>query len=313
VDRGIYHGAAAAVNAGCLARCYAPAAMVLRLFRAAKGAALWLRGARAVRVNAGPAELLVYRFGPRGSEPWVLLHGLASTALAWQAVLPTLGRDCRVLVPELSALGGSDVPGDGLAVADGVATVVALIEGEFGGRPVTLAGNSLGAWIAVRLALQRPDLVDRLVLVAAAGYRDQDWERIRELITIRDTADVTALLPALFARVPVALHLARRAFRTAYGSPAVTSALAKLEARDAFGDEELARIEVPTALIWGEEDGLFHLETARRMAAALPQATLYPLPGCAHALHWEQPQALVEAIETFRRASRLEARRSDAA
>ena len=210
-------------------------------------------------------------------------------------------------MPELSALGGSEVPGEGLAVADGAATVAALIEGEFGGRPVTLAGNSLGAWIAVRLALERPDLVDRLVLVAAAGYRDQDWERIRDLITVRDTADVTALLPALFAHVPAALHLARRAFRAAYTSPAVTSALAKLEAHDTFGDEDLARIEVPTALIWGEEDGLFHLETARRMAAALPQATLYPLPGCAHALHWERPQALVEAVANFRRASALPA------
>ena len=196
--------------------------MVLRLFRAAKGAALWLRGARAERVTAGPAELLVYRFGPPGGEPWVLLHGLASTALAWQALVPALGRDCRVLVPELSALGGSAVPGEGLAVADGVAVVAALIEGELGGRPVTLAGNSLGAWVAVRLALERPDLVKRLVLVTAANYRDQDWERIRELITVRDTADVAALLPALFARVPVALHLARRAFRVAYSSPAVT-------------------------------------------------------------------------------------------
>ena len=93
----------------------------------------------------------------------------------------------------------------------------------------------------------------------------------------------------------------------------MTSALAKLEAKDTFGDEDLARIEVPAALIWDEEDGVFHLETARRMAAALPQATLYPLAGCAHALHWERPQALVEAIESFRRASGAEARRSDAA
>jgi pimeloyl-ACP methyl ester carboxylesterase len=290
-----------------------PPAMVLRLFRAAKGVALRLRGARAERVAAGPAKLLVYRLGPPDGEPWVLLHGLASTALAWQALLPSLGRDCRVLVPELSALGGSDVPGGGLAVADGVEAVAALIEREFGGRPVTVGGNSLGAWIAVRLALARPDLVDGLLLVAAAGYRNQDWERIRELVTVEGTADIEALLPALFARVPPALHLARRTFRVAYSSPAVTSALAKLREGDAFGDEELAGIEVPAALVWGEEDGIFHLAAARRMAAALPRATLYPLAGCAHALHWERPEALVAAVEDFRRTRGVERRRSDAA
>jgi 4,5:9,10-diseco-3-hydroxy-5,9,17-trioxoandrosta-1(10),2-diene-4-oate hydrolase len=60
---------------------------------------------------------------------------------------------------------------------------------------------------------------------------------------------------------------------------------------------------MPTALIWGERDGLFKLETARAMAAALPDPCLTILPDCGHAVHLECPGRLAEALKEFRRAS----------
>ena len=48
--------------------------------------------------------------------------------------------------------------------------------------------------------------------------------------------------------------------------------------------------------IWGEADGLFHLSTARRMAAAVPHSRLVVLPDCAHGLQWEQPQRFAAAF-----------------
>jgi alpha-beta hydrolase superfamily lysophospholipase len=61
---------------------------------------------------------------------------------------------------------------------------------------------------------------------------------------------------------------------------------------------------MPVALIWGEHDGLFTLDSARAMAAALPGAgghRLYVLHGCGHAVHLECPRALVAALQRVRR------------
>lgn len=279
--------------------------MILPLFRRFAHGALRLAGGRPVRCELGDAEVLCWRFGPEGGEPWLMLHGLASTALAWRPVLPRLARSgCRLVVPELSELGGSRLPHGGLAVSDGVAAAAALIERELGGGPATVAGNSLGGWIAVRLALARPELVSRLVLVDAGGYREQDWERIEELVTVTEPSDVEPLYGALFQRVPLALRgVGRRAFFRAYSSPAVQGVNARIGEPDAYGDRELATIAQPAALIWGEHDGIFQLAAAERMTAAMPRAHLYRLAGAGHAVQWERPRELADAIDEFRGAT----------
>ncbi len=278
--------------------------MLLPLFRRFAHGTLRLAGGRPVRRRVGDAELVCWRFGPEDGEPWLLLHGLASSALAWRPVAPRLARSgCRLVVPELSELGGSRLPLGGLAVEDGVAAAAALIEQELGGGPATVAGNSLGGWIAVRLALARPELVSRLVLVDAGGYREQDWARIEELVTVTEPADVEPLYGALFQRVPLALRVGRRAFFRAYSSPAVQGVNARIREPDAYGDRELATIAQPAALIWGEHDGLFRLAAAERMAAAMPRARLYPLAGAGHAVQWERPRELAAAIDDFRGAT----------
>ena len=269
---------------------------MLGLMPTATAAGLLPLGARPVRRRLGEVDLKVWQAGPEDGEPWVLLHGLASTALSWRAPLALLRRDCRVLVPELSAHGGTVAPGDGLGVRDGVATVLELARETFGDRPVRLGGISLGAWIAVRAALEEPDRVAGLVLVAAAGYREQDWQRISDLVEIESLDDVERFYRVMFVRTPWALRIGRRAFRSAYSSSSVRHVLGSTEEADAYGDAELAGLTQPVGLIWGEADGLFQLPVARRMAEALPRSHLVVLPGCAHGLQWERPRLLAAAF-----------------
>jgi abhydrolase domain-containing protein 6 len=282
--------------------------MLARLFLLATALYLRLLGARRKRLVKGPLSLAYYTVGPEDGEPWVLLHGLGSVAAGWSPVLRGLRRSCRILVPELSALGGTRCPGGGLGIQQGVEILTELIESELGPRPVTLAGLSLGGWMAARLALAHPARVARLALIDSGGYRDQDWETIQSLVTIDDLAGVDRLYGALFVRVPWLMRISRTSFLKAYTSRSVRSVLQGLTAADTFTDADLARLRMPVALIWGERDGLFTVETARAMAAALPQARLDVLPGCGHALHLECPRALVQALQRFRRATAATAR-----
>ena len=280
--------------------------MLFKLFAIVTALYLRLLGARRRVLHTGEVSLVYYVLGPRGGEPWVLLHGLGSIAATWAPVMRGLRRGCRMIVPELSALGGTKCPGDGLGIGAAVEILRTLIGRELGGRPVTLAGLSLGGWMAVRMALDHPERVSRLVLIDAGGYRDQDWERIESLISVQDLAGVDRLYKALFFRVPWVMRLSRATFLRAYTSRAVRGVLEELSENDTFQDTDLARLRMPTALIWAERDGLFTVETARAMAAAIPRCRLEIIRRCGHAIHMECPRGLVSALERFRRTTGLQ-------
>jgi abhydrolase domain-containing protein 6 len=277
--------------------------MLFKFFAIATALYLRLLGARRRMLRVGEVTLVYYMIGPRRGEPWVLLHGLGSIAATWAPVMRGLRRGCRMIVPELSALGGTKCPGDGLGIGAAVEILQALIDRELGGRPVTLCGLSLGGWMAVRMALDHPERVARLVLIDAGGYRDQDWDEIQSLVAVEDLAGVDRLYKALFHRVPWVMRLSRATFLRAYTSRAVRGVMEGLSEHDTFDDADLARLRMPTALIWAEQDGLFTVGTARAMAAAIPRSRLEILRSCGHAVHMECPRGLVAALERFRRAA----------
>ena len=274
--------------------------MLLRLIAIATG--LWLRllGFRRLRRHLGDWSLVFYRKG-RGTEPWVLLHGLGSNALSWAPVAKYLAPNSRVLIPELSMLGGTRGPRPALAVASSTEVLADFLRRELAGEPATLVGLSLGGWMAVRLALAEPSLVSRLILIDAAGYRDQDWEAIRSLVTVDGESDVRRLYGALFQRVPWIFRLSRKTFRKVFQSPVVRGVLDELGESDLFGPEQLARLEMPVGVIWAEHDGLFTAEVGRKIAREANGSPFFLVPGVGHALHWENPERLVEAMEACRR------------
>lgn len=271
--------------------------MLLRLY--SLWTRIWLRlvGARRHRVEAAGYSVVVHELGSRDAPTWLLLHGLGATAASWMPVLRAVWRRRRLLVPELSALGGTRGPTPAVQVAEAPAVLSALLERLCGGRAGTVLGMSLGGWMAVRLALARPDLVERLVLIDSAGWHDQDWDRVRTLVTLETEDDVERLYGALFLHTPPVLRWSRGTFLAAYTSPAVRSILERTREEDTFDAADLARLSIPTGLVWGERDGLFPSWIGERMAADLPTARLEIVPGCGHGMHWECPDRFVAAVE----------------
>jgi pimeloyl-ACP methyl ester carboxylesterase len=270
----------------------------------------WLRllGFHRLRRTIGDWSVVFYRMGGRG-EPWVLLHGLGSNALSWSPVARRLAKSCRLIVPELSGIGGTRGPRAALDVREGAHVIAELLRRELAGEPATVVGLSLGGWIAVRLALAEPSLVSRLVLIDAAGYAEQDWDAIRELVTVDSDEDVDRMYAALFRRVPRVFRLSRAGFKRVFGSQAVRSLIGEggLREEDLFDAEDLRRLAVPVGVIWGEHDGLFSAEVGRTMASHLRNGRFYLVDGAAHGLHWEKPAALVAALERLRRELPAEA------
>jgi pimeloyl-ACP methyl ester carboxylesterase len=275
--------------------------MLLRLFGWWTDLVLRWRGARRETWHGAGFDVRLYSHGDPDAEPWLLLHGLGSTSLSWSTTIRLLFDRCRLWVPELSALGGTTGPSPGMNVRQATAAMAGLLAERSPGRPVTVCGISLGGWVAVRLALDHPHLVERLVLINCAGLRDLDWPAIEKLIRVTNLAGIERLYEALYCRVPLLLRFSKRAFLAAYTSPAVQHVLATLSQDDTFDEDDLRRIACPTAVIWAEHDGLFPLASGEKMAAAIPASEFTLVRDAAHGIHWERPDRMNAAIEAFRR------------
>lgn len=276
--------------------------MLTRAFELATATALAARGLKTTTLLTGEGwSVKCWRGGNPDGEPWLLLHGLGATAATYLPLLPQLQPDCNLSLPELSTLGGTRGPQPAFAIPQATRALAELIEQQFPGRPVTVCGISLGGWIAVRLALDRPDLVARLLLVVPGGYREQDWERIGQMVRVETYRDSAAIWQALFAHPPFLLRLGRPLLYLAYRSEAVRAALGTLREEDAFADAELATLKMPVGLIWGAEDRLFLREAGERMARAIPNCRFAAIADAGHGVQWERPRKFFEAVQAFRR------------
>ena len=95
--------------------------------------------------------------------------------------------------------------------------------------------------------------------------------------------------------------MSRQGFLKAYSSPAVKHILGSTTPDHTYGPEDLAAIDKPTLLIWGEYDGLFLLEVGQAMTHHLARSRLVTVPEAGHAVHWEKPREVAAAIDRFRR------------
>jgi pimeloyl-ACP methyl ester carboxylesterase len=262
-------------------------------------------GGRTERLEHPRGTLTLRHLGTRTGDgiPWLLIHGLANTSIAWLPVAAAVRRRHRIALPELTDLGGSVSPHGALDVEESVEALSHWLE-RSGIGSVFVVGISLGGWVAARLALAQPQRVAGLALVNAAGYRDQDWERIQGLIDIRDPAGTAGLLDAMFLRRRRLLRWVEGPMYRVFTQPSVKGVLSRLREEQALTDADLSRLTMPTLLLWGVLDGLFPVEVGHRMAAAIPGARLEVISGAAHAVTWERPRVVTGALESFARTLR---------
>jgi pimeloyl-ACP methyl ester carboxylesterase len=268
-----------------------------------------------------PARRAVAVFGQRieyydvGTGPVVvLLHGLGTSAKGdWGACILELSAHHRVLAPDQLGFGASDKP----LIDYGIQTWVDML-GEFlrleGARDFTLAGESLGGWIAAQYTIQalgsQPEADPalqlprpaRLVLVDAGGHRHMA-EGISGGGPGLSLAGSKGLLSAIFfdparstdgaARIQFALSLSKGDGWT------IHSIFSNRTLVSECVDDKLAGISIPTLVIWGAGDKLVPLDDGRDFAARIPGARLVIIPDSGHAPGIEKPRQFLDAMEPF--------------
>jgi pimeloyl-ACP methyl ester carboxylesterase len=245
---------------------------------------LELRGTR-IRVLRGGS-------GP----PLLFLHG-ASGHTGWLAFLDVLSQRFDVIVPEHPGFGASEDPPWLDKVADLAYHYLDLIE-HLGLERVHLVGTSLGGWISAELAVRNTSRLASLTLVCAVGVTPkgepmQDMFRMSAEENARrfyfDSDRVKRRLDGLAKADPRMLVRNR-------------STVVRLSYPD-FVNPDLAkwlhRIDVPTLLVWGKNDGLVPSSFAEAYRSGIPGATLVMIPKAGHAPFEEQSDAFLAAFDNF--------------
>jgi magnesium chelatase accessory protein len=257
--------------------------------------------------------------GPESGAPIMLVHGLGGCAANWVDVAPVLARTRRVLVPELPGHGLStplpSVPN--LAV---FAHRIGLVAEREQALPAAVVGHSLGAAVAIRLALQRPDDVKALVLAAAAGISSTS-RRARYGLRILGIIGPRRLVAPWAGSVAGSPFLRYAVFgHWGASDPLIMSAAAVdgfLEgtrltsdsvsaARAVVADDvrpELGELRCPTLVLWGARDNQLPLVDGFEFARRL-DAPLRVIADCGHLLIGERPDLCAAAIETFIESNR---------
>jgi pimeloyl-ACP methyl ester carboxylesterase len=242
---------------------------------------------------------------PASGPGLFLLHGLGSSTFSWEELAPLLqAAGYRVYALDLKGSGWSDKPAaseyDLFTLRDEIDQWLETM----GLRTVIFVGNSLGGSLALLLALENPDRINRLVLIDAAAYLKKiPWIfRLARLPFSKELSKIVfqrwlikrAMKQAFCHRDRVSDERIDAYFERLKSPGCLEAQIALVRSLD-FRilnryDQRLSAIDIPTLLIWGEEDPWVKPSVGRRLARDLPHSTLRIIPHCGHAPQEELPE-----------------------
>jgi pimeloyl-ACP methyl ester carboxylesterase len=221
-------------------------------------------------------------------EPLVLLHGGLCTNETWEGQTAVFAARFRVLAPERRGHGHTaDVEGP-LTYADMTTDTIGFLD-KVVGEPAHLVGWSDGGIVGLMVAVARPDLVRKLVVIG----------------TNYDTAGNVPEAEEMFAHLtPDSMGTLRDMYELHSPDgpehwPVVFAKFVELVQREPhISVEELARISSPTLVLVGDDD-MISLEHTVALFRAIPGAELAVVPGSSHMVLMEKPELLNRLVLAF--------------
>lgn len=266
---------------------------------------------------------LAYREQGSGPQVLLMLHGLGGESAHYERLMPLLSAHYRCIALDFPAYGrsgtGFERQGDAMAFLS--ETVRGLLD-ALQLQQVLLMGHSMGGQVAMVFALQHPERVSRLLLLAPAGletFTEQEADALRRsarpaVYEGMQEAQIRQLFSFNFATLSdyESLVQARLALRESDRFPAFCQ-MVSWGVHGMLGHpvyERLPELRLPTLLLFGAQDllipnRLLHpgLTTAQvlQQGSRIPGSSLHLIEQAGHLLQYEQPQAVAQAVRDFLR------------
>jgi pimeloyl-ACP methyl ester carboxylesterase len=252
-----------------------------------------------------------------GSGPaLVLLHGSGPGATGWSNYnrnAEALARNFRVIIPDLPGFGQSDMkPVDAKVPAWWTGVVLGLLDG-LGIAKAHFVGNSMGGMVTLKLALDHPERIDRMILMGPGGGHPvfSTWPSpgIITLVTAYEGEGITPqkvrafISASLFDQSLVTDDLVAQRTAAALDPRVVAQPPMRPgpggPPEDLWRDARLTRLPHETLILWGREDRVLPLDNGMILFKQIPRAQLQVIPQCGHWVMWEQADLFNRVVQSF--------------
>lgn len=245
--------------------------------------------------------------GPRGAEPILLITGWTISSAIFDPIAP-LYPDLRIITYDHRGTGRSGPWPAPVSMAMLAADAARVLD-DLGVRAAHVVGLSMGAMVALELAVRMPDRLKSLVLVGGGAGGP-----MTAIPSLPSTARVVGELvgDATSGRWPAAVLFSRR-FREEqprrvaelcrpfgrHRAPPWATSFQTLATSCFARDGSLHRVRAPTLVVHGDEDVMSPLANATRLAAGIPGARLHIERGCGHAVPLERAQSCADLLHDW--------------
>jgi 3-oxoadipate enol-lactonase len=239
----------------------------------------------------------------------VLLHAFPIGANLWEPQMRSIPAGWRLITPDLRGFGGSTELDSlsALSMADYADDVADLLE-ELAIKRAVIGGCSMGGYATLALYQARPELFQAMVIANSRAGADSPEARAnrRNMLALVDREGPQGvardMMPKLIGKTThehnAGVEATLRRLIKQQSPVAIRSAIHRMMHR-ADSTPWLPELKVPVLVITGEEDEMIPVDESRRMASAIPGATLVVIPGAGHLANLEQPDAFNNALSTF--------------
>jgi pimeloyl-ACP methyl ester carboxylesterase len=241
-------------------------------------------------------------------DPIILLHGMGGEGARWMPTIRGLASHFRVMSPDQIGFGQSDKP------------LTMYHTGVFGGflagfmkaigvPRAAVVGQSMGAGVALHLAVHHPEMVGRLVLVNGVGFRaasdpppaPPNW-RDRQMANAGTLEESRAYLEKIyFNRSLVTNQLVEQNLILRLRSAYTIESMQTANSRGLGGvtEEEVRAIKAPTLLVWGMNDPLSPVANAEKLQAVIKGSRKALIEGAGHFPFLEHPEKFNQIVLEF--------------
>lgn len=262
------------------------------------------RGVRTRVIEAGSPE----------DPPLLLLHGFLTSHLEWDEVLDALAERFHVIAPDFPGFGESEkpIPARYAYGIETFAEAVADLVAAFGLGRTAIVGHSMGGAVALTLAAEHAELVQRLVLVDTLCYPFP--------LSFKAKVPLLPVLGSIVFKQLYGRRLFRAYFRDEVYSPGFTLPYERLDRLyDLFNTPSsresayavlravldtravvarVPRVNVPSFVVWGRDDAMLPFSHAQRLAREIHGAKL-EIMDTGHSPHEEKPEDFVRVVTQF--------------
>lgn len=242
-------------------------------------------------------------------KPMLLIHGFDSSIFEFRRLIPHLASSAQVWAMDLLGFGFTERPLDAPIAPTAIKQHIYNFWQQQIGKPVVLAGASMGGAAAIDFALDFPEAVEKLILLDSAGFAAgpamgkfmvpplDSWATaflrnpgVRRRISQQAYYDRTLVTPD--AELCAALHLQMPNWKEALITFTKSGGYN-------FLSNCIQKIASPTLIIWGKQDKILGTKDAQRFQQTIPNNQLVWIADCGHVPHLEKPVNTAQVITSF--------------